>query len=462
MQRWLFSPVQRAPQRLWFSSQHLPRQIRVPCASSGDITVSLHNVSDSHSTAPLIIWIPPFPREDGVGDSQPPSWLRPYQTAVINYRWSGLYPDSSPFPSTNAVTPAAAKKQQPLYWPAPIHDLLFGYSWILRNLAPPNFGRRDFYVCGSYLGASLAASLAMTESHAHQPTAVRGIIAYNGIYNWTTFLPDHPVNESAFDGGDGSLSSAASAESNGDYEKETMFDYLEQQAPALFPSPADLFDPFASASLFFHSPELLVPADFHQRSQASAITLAVDALASVGDTSDGNSSSANDSDSAGRESTMLLGKVPRKGYFAFPPRDSTLKIPETLLLHETPPPASSAPFRHPWGSSSRSRGGKRDIMAMLGVAAAPPKRKKVGSAYYGGNSFGAQAAELAGLMRRSIDKIELKQRMRWDNDLDGWDTEAERRVQVAEVGEAALDGDAGLGARGEEVAAGWLEERIEG
>lgn len=306
-----------------------------------------------------------------------------------------------------------------LHWPTPIHDTLFGYEWIINNLCPSNTQRRDVYVYGSFIGASLAASLALTESHAHQRMAVRGLLAFNGIYNWTTFLPDHPVNkvktQSIFD--------TPHREAEG-----TTFHFLKQQIPGLFKSPTNLFDPFASPVLFFHTAGLLVPNSFTDSTVPSSLLRAIDALSG---------------DAHAEEPTVETAfKTPRKGYLAFPPRQSSLKIPESLLLHEVPPPISTAGLG--FGRRRRSR---RVLTA---------KGEKSGV-----NNFQTQAEELAGMMRRSINKLELKERMKWDEDFDDWDHEAERRVRTADVGRVEGVGFE-LSEHGQELAVSWLEEKMSG
>lgn len=123
-------------------------------------------------------------------------------------------------------------------------------------------------------------------------------------------------------------------------------------------------------------------------------------------------------------------KHPRKAHLVFPPRKSSLKIPETLLLHDSPP--SSVPRR-----------------------TQPKKRQPIKSQT---NSFGSQAEEFAASMRRSIDMIELKERSKWDDDMERWNEEAHRRIQVLEV--AHDDGSFDLGTLGQECAKRWLQDRM--
>lgn len=256
---------------------------------------------------------------------------------------------------------------------------------------------------------------------------------------------------------------------------------MKELMPLHFNQPANLFDPFASPVLFFHTAGMLVPTSFTERSSpnmSQGFTDAVDALSSsstpgaedpydqayvysdpedppppapyedietdlgidTGPTEDTNtdtSSSVDDDSSTDPAPSGSPPKPPRRGYVAFPPRASSLKIPDTLLMHTTPPPGPSVP--------ETIQGGQRRRLALW-------KRLKTAE-----NSFGTQALGLAGLMRRSVNLYELRERAKWDVEFAGWETEAPRRVQVQDVG---VRGGFGLGARGEEVAARWLGGKL--
>lgn len=311
---------------------------------------------------------------------------------------------------------------------------------------------------GSHLGASLASSLALTESHTHQPMAIRGLLAFNGIFNWTTLLPDHPNNNLLLD-------DALDMGTSPGNDKDVGF--MKELMPSHFHQPANLFDPFASPVLFFHTAGMLVPTSFTKRSlpylsegiNSSAqypfdqayvysdpedpppppLYEEIDAETETEDTNTDTSSSA-DGTLAPRP------KPPRKGYVTFPPRVSSLKIPETLLMHTTPPPVPG-----------QGQGQGQDQGQDQGRRTAQWERLRNAE-----NSFAAQALGLAGMMRRSVNLFELRERMKWDVEFGGWAGEAARRVQVEDVGapEDLRAGEFGLGRQGEEVAARWLGSRI--
>lgn len=434
-------------------------------------------------SSPLIINLPPFPVQDiDHVDSYLPSFLHRFPSATIHYRWTNSQEDHTPRveaneSATEAESAELLSRMTPLHWPTPIHDTLFAYEFLIEHLSPPpdettgtRLQRRPVYVYGSYLGASLASSLALTESHTHQPMAIRGLLAFNGIFNWTTLLPDHPNNKLMLD----ELPDIDNLDEN---DKDVRF--MKDLMPSHFEQPANLFDPFASPVLFFHTAGMLVPTSFTERSSphlSQGFVDAVDQLSGLISTPgaedpydqayvysdpedpppptpyedietdlgiDTGTEDTNTDTSSSADSSLAPSspKPPRRGYVAFPPRASSLKIPDTLLMHTTPPTGPAVP-----GSVQ----GQRRRLALW-------KRLKGAE-----NSFGTQALGLAGLMRRSVNLYELRERAKWDFEFAGWDTEALRRVQVHDVGagEGAAGTGFGLGGQGEEVAARWLGSRL--
>lgn len=429
-------------------------------------------------SSPLIINLPPFPVQDiDHVDAYLPEFLHRFPSATIHYRWAHspehYTPDVEGIESAAETESAELlSRSTPLHWPTPIHDTLFAYEFLVEHLSPPpddttgsRLQRRPVYVYGSYLGASLASSLALTESHTHQPMAIRGLLAFNGIFNWTTLLPDHPNNKLMLD----ELLDIDSLDEN---DKDVRC--MKHLMPSHFDQPANLFDPFASPVLFFHTAGMLVPTSFTERSLpnlSQGFTDAVDALSGTSGaedpydeayvysdpedpppptsyedietdlgidtvTEDTNTDTSSSADSTPPSSP----KPPRRGYVAFPPRASSLKIPDALLMHTTPPAGPVVP-----GSVQ----GQRRRLGMW---------KRLKSAE---NSFGTQALGLAGLMRRSVNLYELRERAKWDVEFSGWDSEALRRVQVQDVGAGERTaGGFGLGRQGEEIAARWLGSRL--
>ncbi|KAK4201121.1 hypothetical protein QBC40DRAFT_172369 [Triangularia verruculosa] len=454
----------------FYSTNHSVEHVRVPCASNGEITVSLYNIAKHASTKPLVIVVPPNPHIEGQSDVSLPPWLREYPAAIINYRWNYMNDELD---------------HTPLRWPTPVHDLTFGYSWLSANLGlraeknnPAPF--RPAYVYGSYLGATLGSSLAFTEAHhpflhrGEGGMTIRGLMAHNGIYNWPMFLPDHPVHKYKFKPPkQGQFPLFTTEAQTGRYDpekidKETAFGFLHSQMPFLFPSPSNLFDPFASPSLFFHNAPLHVPEDFFNPSRfnnlpSNSFSAAIDNfLAETGilapedppsesppapPTPSLQSSSLQtltpqqiDAILAQKTAEAMASKPPRKGYLIFPPRRSTLRLPETLLLFDSDDNSTTADD----GSD------KKKI---------PPR-----------NSFKVQAMELAGLMRRNVSMFEC-QTLAKEGDEEfavqgARDREAARRVKTTELcsqveGQNDDDGgEWGLRRNEEAFVTKWLGEAI--
>ncbi|SPJ73210.1 uncharacterized protein FTOL_02940 [Fusarium torulosum] len=373
-------------QRLYSVQSH--HRVSVRCGSAGHVSVDLINIAEQPNS-PLFIHLPSSPSNDN-NPAPIPSFLQGKPVASINYRWNSVEYETDESSVAEDV------------WPTPVHDTLFAYNWLVENLSPQGLKRRAIYVYGSHIGASLAASLALTESKPHRPFAVRGLVSYNGIYNWTMFFPDHPANRM--------IDRFKRYRTTGIYAKPregSYMHYLQQNLPTLFQSTADMFDVFASPSLLFHNPGLKVPSSYHMSEQeTSAIEVLTNPNAEV-DTPT---------------------KVPRKSYLVFPPRKSTLKIPETLLLYDTlPVPPSKYKYSRP--SSGRQWG----------------------------NSLELQAQELAGMMQRSIQLHEMKARGQWDDDIGAWENEPGRRVKVKHAGEEKVSLE--MDQKGVEAVEEWLMER---
>ncbi|KAH0491477.1 hypothetical protein TgHK011_002907 [Trichoderma gracile] len=389
-------------------SAHPPirKSVPVTCGSGGSVEVDLYNVDEFSPPKALILHLPSQP-DSANGVRQLPEFLYDWPVAIINYRWAA------------ERSPAASQDDEHLVddsvdWPVPMHDVAFAYQWIVEALKPPGIGRGGIYVYGSHLGAGLAMSLALTEAHPHKRFAVRGVAAYNGVYNWTTFLPGHKEaggSKSARD-----AQRAALRRENGNLRLKVLHDRLV----ALFQEPHNLFDPFASPSLFFHNPGLAIPESFYH---SPAFASLVGAMKGQHDVSaEGGTLGAS-----------------RKAHLVFPPRQSTLKIPETLLLHDAP---SRSPLHHLPGDEGHKAQTKR------GTA---QSTSKILDARH---TFMSQAAEMASFMRRSIQRVELKERAMWDLDEHKIAKEPERRVRVVEVGQEGEE--LGLNDAGQQAVLDWL------
>ncbi|KAL6911089.1 hypothetical protein GGI43DRAFT_391974 [Trichoderma evansii] len=380
-------------------SPHIQKRVSVRCGSGGFVDIDLYNVDEFSPTKFLVVHLPPSPASVN-GVKQLPEFLYDWPVASINYRWETERRDI-------AGQDAASQEQvfaDSLDWPVPVHDVAFAYQWIKGALMPPNNGRGGIYVYGSHLGAGLAMSLSLTESHKNFKFSVRGVAAYNGIYNWTMFLPGHRINMIR------SMMDAArlSRRTNGNLRLDT----LQQRLVSLFQTPSNLFDPFASPSLFFHNPGLSIPESFYKSIEFANIVSTL-----KGQTSD-----------AAKEAVL-----PRNSYLVFPPRESTLKIPETVLLHDAP---SGPPSRQP-----------RTKKALKGIKHGDQR-----------NTFKNQTDEIASLMRRSLTMVELKLRAKYDEDAHYLAEEPNRRIQVVEVGQEREDLE--LNEFGQQAVLDWLHGNL--
>lgn len=396
------------------------------------------------STSPLLVYLPPFYSGSETQPLPLPSFCRDLPTAVINYRWTGFSPDISNGGSGH-VAAAASSSSGHLKWPMPVLDTSKALSWLYANLGPPQYERRDVFVYGSYLGASLAASLALTQNHPHRRMTVRGCVAFNGVYNWTMFLDNHLIHKQNRKAA--SLLSGTVLDQFLTQPGDPGLRKLGDHKRSLFEKPENMFDHFASPCLFFHTPELLAPRTFDKQDDAGisraiyAATLPPPSPSIPPDEESferGGSSSLSEADREEHEEfiTSLSARKPvrppmRYG-LKFPPRNSTLKIPEALLLHTTRPPWRK------WFAD--------DVKL-------PNKKKPVVTV----NSFRLQAKELESLMHKSINRLENEERRMWvgdDVDLVG---EAARRAQVADVGP---NNDVfELPQQGQDMVRRWLEGR---
>jgi hypothetical protein len=223
------------------------------------------------------------------------------------------------------------------------------------------------------------------------------------------FLPDHQINKNS------NTNAVNVLEDILGQPTDPAFQDLKDDMPDLFGEPSQLFDPFVSPCLFFQTPGLLVP----QKFDASADPV----ISMLGSTV---AASAEAQEAIKALLQMMKDKPPRRSPLAFPPRQSTLKIPETLLLHtELPPPPMTFQKR---------------------------RRKAVVD-----NHFKTQAHELMSLMRRSLEKLELRERSKWDQDFEGY-LEVNRRVQCYDVGKDEQPFH--LPDYGKELACEWLEDRM--
>jgi hypothetical protein len=340
-----------------------------------------------------------------------------------------------------------------------VHDTLQAYTWLLNTYLPPLFPdpppppsgfypikpiQRPLLIYGSYLGGTLATSLALTESHtsANQRTKIHSLVVHNGIFDWTPIstTPD-PVlfNKS-------SISPYISTPDLYS-QKPWTTDTLHSLKTRLFPSPSQTFDAFASPILLFRRPGIEVPQRWPipappPKSESSSspdspteelpVPPSLEDFPSPPDDPedyDMGSPPSNLWDDEPEEHPHEPLVTSRKTHLVFPPPNSALKLPRSLFLY------SKSPLPDSIRDDDRT-----------------DEKFEV---------FREQAEEMQKVMQRSIKMHELRDRIRWDDECDP-DAIAGERVSVKGVGWGAVKGGGGIAeaeeAEVESVVKGWFEE----
>ncbi|PHH54515.1 hypothetical protein CFIMG_002440RA [Ceratocystis fimbriata CBS 114723] len=402
-----------------------------------------------------------------------PSYLREFPVAIIHYRWSGK-------------TTRIGALSVPMFWPHPMSDISFAYSWLARYLKPPGgkYRRRDFYVYGTKLGAGLAMSLALISCRPHVPVGIRGVAAWDGIYDWTRFLPDHWDNR--FSDHDDVNNSQRKAK----WKYMTAIALLKKRMPALFSNPGNLFDAYASPVMFFSTSGLIVPETFHktvyQQYEDKYMPLPAsheeeamerlrrehDELYGFLDVSYEEERHALHPDPA-HHSHMLrrlaAGSPPADPVnLNFPPQESLLEIPETLMIYTSPPeeldlePIEAPPSDHT-GRLTPCDVDPREVV--FGPKPAPKKKPpRYRAPIAMPNTFKSHAIILGNFMVRSINEFEVKQREKWrepPEDFEEYLERAQYRVIAADAGPAESN-DLAMPAQGQGLLLNWLRPRLLG
>ena len=127
--------------------------------------------------------------------------------------------------------------------------------------------------------------------------------------------------------------------------------------------------------------------------------------------------------------TLDLEEHTRQAHLKFPPRNSGLKIPRSLLLYS---PQLSSANSDPSVKLTRAEKAQQMRDEVQEIC---PKN---------------QAMDMTHLMRRSIELHEFADRVMWDDDLDP-DSAARERVQIQEVSDDEKE---------EKVVRGWIEDTL--
>jgi acetyl esterase/lipase len=206
-------------------------------------------------------------------------------------------------------------------WPAPLHDVLAGYDWVLRHLARNDAGHNAIGVCGELIGGTLAAALALTEGRrllndsAHVSAAVIGnpIVDWTGMYRVSrpsTLAPAADETKAKKKPRARKKSAVPSWEANA-FSEQLSSDALLRARNQLFSSPQHCFDPFASPLLFFRTPSVEVPGSSRRPDPMEELFAEIDGRAAP--------------------STLSSAMKRRRGHRRHPPADSDMLLPFTRL-----------------------------------------------------------------------------------------------------------------------------------
>jgi len=438
---------------------------------------------------PLILYLPPTGIHLRASHPSIPTYLFHPTAALarINYRWN--------IPHSRPSTPKLLSSHPSFTihpFPTPLHDTLHAYTYLLSSFLqrfsppsrtpspypttsitssrqalyspsqPPKDIQRPILIYGHYLGATLATSLALTESFASKrlPTRIAGLIARNGVYDWTGVATSPPPSPppSTTSSSPSSAFGLDEGSREGVWDATTLYSLRER----LFPAPSGAFDPFASPTLFFRTSGLPVPKEWvmsdHDVGTASP-TLSSSSASTPSPSQNSNEEEAEDifyptpdpslatdvnslenAALGRRDGGELKLEVSRPAHLKYPPKDSGLKIPRSLFLYPSP--------TSPPSSGSRNSGNLLKTAVLSGEGRARVENEEeIGPK--------SQAQEMAKLMRRSVLLHEFKDRVMWDEDLDPHRA-VEERVQLQEF--PSHDGEE----RGEEerMLREWIEDTL--
>ncbi|KAI9650734.1 hypothetical protein NHQ30_000758 [Ciborinia camelliae] len=362
-------PVQKTRQLATAASLHVERY-DISCGISGQITVDFVDPSVVYKKSLTSI---------AVHDA-----LQAYTWLLDSYLPS-LSPQAKPLDSPPAdldYPPSLSPQAKPLDSP----DLD----------THPKPIQRPLLIYGSYLGGTLATSLALTESFdsSSLATKIHSLIVHNGIFDWTPIstTPD----------------------------------------PSKSPSPIPSLTRLSSPELYAHSPWTTLTLHALKPNPTASPPYPESPPPDLRDSSEmppeeeKEEKEEKEEQEEQEEQKYEPLKKSRQSSLIFPPQKSTLQIPRSLFTYSS--------------SSSSSPVEKED------------KKTKDSNIDININIFQTQAKELTKLMRRSITMQELRERAMWDDNCDA-DGIAGARVACLEFSDGA-----GLEGIKERVTRDWIEE----
>ncbi|POS85449.1 hypothetical protein EPUL_002014, partial [Erysiphe pulchra] len=331
-------------------------------------------------TKPLVVYLPPTGVHLSRYHSPIPSYLLSASTALarINYRWNIPVTAEKRHSSISFLDKNFLPEYHP--FPFPIHDTLQAWTYITESFLPNlllekspklpepkmNFvescssiqeipsptSKRTIIIYGDFLGATIAMSLALTESFEDYfgPTHEIRLIAKQGIYDWadigTTLLTKDASEIIHIYGECNELGSL--------WDKFSLLRLRKR----LFSGPNRCLDVFASPSLLFRQAGISAPSYWDSLKQPSSYfspCFARDILQPYKTITDENSNIKKDNSQILSELLNTKDKLQEvqklrmshisltmRPYLEFPSLSSQLRIPRTLLLYKDTPPLENS------------------------------------------------------------------------------------------------------------------------
>ncbi|EPQ62598.1 Bgt-4266 [Blumeria graminis f. sp. tritici] len=253
--------------------------VRIDCGVSGHIIIDFFNqqLLREDPTAPLVVYLPPTGIRHSKHQPPIPSYLLSSSTVLarINYRWN--------IPSAYSL---GASDNHP--FPVPLHDTVRGWSHITERLVssyqsfelsaepiaqtseldashlPVKTGypvQRPVFIYGTFLGGTLATSLALTENYVlrENPFRIRGLIAKNAVFDWVSIVTD------AFSRSIPRTLPKTPQNSQYTWNESDLIRLRKK----LFTKPNRCFDAFASPMLFFRTAGVPPPCNWTESYKSS-------------------------------------------------------------------------------------------------------------------------------------------------------------------------------------------------
>ncbi|KAF2224535.1 hypothetical protein BDZ85DRAFT_216616 [Elsinoe ampelina] len=222
-------------------------EVTVPCGSNGTIKLRIHGMHGATSATPPPLVLHLSPRS---------------LTGIFKTRDDSASVLARLMPSV--VVEILYRADSVRKYPTPIHDVMFGYDWVLKHLVPsrsflaPTFNDHSparIGVYGEGSGAGLAAMLALTECRT-KGHRIAAAALHDPLLNWV--MPEEvtqDLDEAAMRRD--SRRRPAFVPSN-DTDTSILRAIVSARSE-LFKTPGDWFDPFASPLLFFRSSNAAIP-----------------------------------------------------------------------------------------------------------------------------------------------------------------------------------------------------------